>query len=133
MIHHITLFVSDLQKSKEFYSRVLKPLGYKLFKESSSSVGYGVEDVEGNRDFWIKAGNNAEQPHSFSCLAFTASDKNAVENFYKTALEAGGEDNGAPGYRPQYHPGYYAAYILDPDGYNIEAVFDDLSLLQAKI
>ncbi len=128
MINHISLRVSDLQKSKEFYSQALKPLGYKILKETSNSVGFGIEDADGRRDFWIKLGGSGQQPHSFSCLAFTASEKNMVDGFYKAALEAGGKDNGAPGYRTHYHPGYYAAYILDPDGYNIEAVFDDPSL-----
>ncbi len=130
MINHTTLLVSDLQKSKTFYSHALKPLGYKLLKETPSSVGFGIEDADGKRDFWIKLGGNGKQPHSFSCLAFTASEKNIVDDFYKAALEAGGKDNGVPGYRPQYYRGYYAAYVLDPDGYNIEAVFDDLPLLK---
>lgn len=128
MINHVSLQVSDLQKSKTFYSRALKPLGYKLLKETPSSVGFGIEDTDGKRDFWIHPGGSGQQPHSFSCLAFTASEKNMVNNFYKAALEAEGKDNGAPGYRTHYYPGYYAAYVLDPDGYNIEVVFDDPSV-----
>ncbi len=67
---------------------------------------------------------------SFSCIAFNATSTQMVDAFYKAALEAGGKDNGAPGYRTQYHPGYYAAFVLDPDGYNIEAVFDDWEKLK---
>ena len=131
MLNHITLRVSNLKKSKQFFLAALAPFGYKLFVEKEKSAGFGQADIEGNRDFWIHEGKISEIK-SFSCLAFTASSKEAVENFYKAALEAGGEDNGAPGYRSQYHPGYYAAYILDPDDYNIEAVFDDLEKLKEK-
>lgn len=127
MINHITLLVSDLEKSKEFYSRALAPLGYKLFKEESDRAGYGVEDVESKRDFWIVLGDVNQQPHSFSCLAFTAPSKQSVDDFYKAALAAGGKKNGAPRYRPQYNPGYYAAFVLDHDRHNIEAVFDEES------
>ncbi len=125
MINHITLKVSNFEKSKAFYSLALKPLGYKLLKEDAKKLvaGFGTEDVEGKRDFWIK-GNNSKQ-NSFSCLAFTALSKQMVNEFYKAALESGGKDNGSPGYRKKYHSGYYAAFVLDPDGNNIEAVFDE--------
>ncbi|MDP2631019.1 MAG: VOC family protein [Candidatus Uhrbacteria bacterium] len=129
MLNHITLRVSDLEKSKRFFLATLAPLGYKLFVEKEKSAGFGQSDIEGNRDFWIHEGKVGEIK-SFSCLAFTASNKDAVGNFYKAALGAGGIDNGAPGYRPQYHPGYYAAFVLDLDGYNIEVVFDDLEKLK---
>lgn len=129
MINHITLRVSDLEKSKAFFLAALAPLGYKLFIEKPKSAGFGQADVEGNRDFWITEGE-VEETKSFSCLAFTGTNKQAIENFYKAALAAGGKDNGAPGYRPQYHPGYYAAFVLDQDGYNIEAVWDDLEKLK---
>ena len=125
MINHITLRVSEFEKSKDFYSRTLKPLGYKLLKQENQTAGYSIEDRLGKRDFWIKAGNANQKTHSFSCLAFTAASKKMVDNFYRAARKAGGKDNGAPGYRPQYSPGYYAAFVLDPDGHNIEAVFDD--------
>jgi len=130
MLNHITLRVSDLKKSKQFYLATLTPLGYKLFVEKEKSAGFGQADIEGNRDFWIKKFETGDVK-SFSCLAFTASSKEMVEEFYREALKAGGKDNGAPGYRPQYHPGYYAAFITDPDGYNIEAVWDDLEKLKA--
>lgn len=124
MLNHITLRVSDLEKSKNFFLAALAPLGYKLFVEKEKSAGFGQTDVEGNRDFWIKQGEASEHK-SFSCPAFTARTKEVVEDFHKAAVEAGGRDNGAPGYRPQYNPGYYAAFVLDPDGYNIEVVWDD--------
>ena len=125
MLHHITLRVSNLDRSKKFFLAALTPLGYKLFVEKPNSAGFGQADIEGNRDFWIKSGEVGVLK-SFSCLAFTASNKEQVTDFHKAALAAGGKDNGAPGYRPQYHPGYYAAFVVDPDGYSIEAVFDDL-------
>jgi len=133
MLNHITLRVSDFEKSKKFYSKALQPLGYRLLKKtkdnfSYTAVGYGIEDKEGHRDFWIKKEDNYKASSSFSCLAFTATSKEMVDNFYKAAIEAGGKKHGVPGYRPEYHPGYYAAYVFDPDGYNIEAVFDDLDL-----
>jgi catechol 2,3-dioxygenase-like lactoylglutathione lyase family enzyme len=125
-LNHITLRVSDLEKSKGFFTALLKPLGYRLLVEETEYAGYGVEDVEGKRDFWIGAGDGNQRPHSFSCLAFSASSKEMVDEFYQAGLKAGGQDNGPPGYRTQYHPGYYAAFVLDPDGHNIEAVFNDL-------
>ena len=127
MINHITLRVSSLKESKEFYSLALKSLGYALLKEDRAlaAAGYGTENKEGKRDFWIKEDLSSQPCGSFSCLAFTASSKQMVDDFYKNALAAGGKDNGAPGYRPQYHPGYYAAFVFDPDGHNIEAIFDD--------
>lgn len=128
MINHISLLVSDLEKSKKFFQATLAPLGYELSAEHPRSTGFGQEDTEGKRDFWIHQGAPGGGK-SFSCLAFTARSKDEVDSFYKAALEAGGQDNGAPGYRPKYHEGYYAAYVIDPDGYNIEAVFDDLKKL----
>lgn len=128
MINHITVRVSNLERSKDFFVRALKPLGYRLLFSKESSAGFGIEDVDGKRDFWIKVGEANQPIHSFSCLAFSAASKQAVEAFYAAALEAGGKDNGAPGYREKYYPGYYAAFVFDPDGHNIEAIFDDLSV-----
>ncbi len=125
MINHVSLVVSDLEKSKKFFQAALAPLGYKLLAEHPKSAGFGQADKEGSRDFWIKEGTVGESK-SFSCLAFTAQSKEEVDIFYKEAIKAGARDNGTPGYRPKYHVGYYAAYVIDPNGYNIEAVFDDL-------
>jgi predicted lactoylglutathione lyase len=136
MINHITLKVKDFEKSKRFFTVALKPLGYLLLSESmrheddgsmARQAGFGVKNVEGKRDFWIAERANEKLNPSFTCLAFTASSKKMVNYFYKAALEAGGKSNGAPSYLVEYHPGYYAAYIFDPDGNNIEAVFDDFS------
>lgn len=129
MLNHITLRISDLEKSKKFFSQALAPLRYKLCIEKEKSAGFGQTDVEGQRDFWIKVGAVADIK-SFSCLAFTALHKDEVDDFYQAALAAGGRDNGAPGYRPQYHPGYYAAFVLDLDGHNIEAVWEDITKLK---
>ncbi len=125
MLSHITLRVHDLQKSKEFFATAFAPLGYKVLIETERSIGFGIEDADGKRDFWIKAGGEPQGPHSFSCIAFLALNKQAVEDFYHAALAAGGADNGAPGYRTKYYPGYYAAYVFDLDGHNIEVIFDD--------
>ncbi|MBI4020516.1 MAG: VOC family protein [Candidatus Aenigmarchaeota archaeon] len=127
MINHVTLLVGNFERSKEFYSRALRPLGYRLLEQDRKLLiaVFGIEDVEGKRDFCIKAGGVKQKTNSLSCLAFTASGKRMVNDFYRAAIKAGGKDNGAPGYRKKYHPGYYAAFVLDPDGNNIEAVFDD--------
>ncbi len=126
MLNHITLRVRDLEESKAFFSKALAPLGYRLFKTTENRAGFGIEDIEGQRDFWLIQDNTEINEHSFTCLAFTATNKESVDEFHKNALEAEGKDNGAPGYRPEYHAGYYAAFVFDPDGHNIEAVFDDM-------
>lgn len=129
MLNHITLFVSDIERSKKFYAAALAPLGYRLLRDKGASAGFGQSDTDGARDFWIKqVPETLPEVKSFSCLAFTATNKEQVDGFHKAALEAGATDNGAPGYRPKYHPGYYAAFIHDPDGYNIEVVWDDLKV-----
>lgn len=131
MLNHINLVVTDLEKSKKFFQAALTPLGYKLLAEHPKSAGFGQADIEGSRDFWIKEGSVGDNK-SFSCLAFTAPNKETVDNFHKQAIKAGAKDNGPPGYRPKYHAGYYATYVIDPNGYNIEAVFDDLEELGVK-
>lgn len=126
MLNHITLLVSDVAKSELFYEKALAPLGYKLLRKHPDHAGFFAEDATGKRDFWIKAGKQPG-PASFTCVAFGAADQHAVKAFHRAALEAGGTDNGAPGLRPQYNANYYAAYVRDPDGYNIEAVIDSAS------
>jgi len=127
MIDHTGFSVSDFAASKQFYTRVLASLGHVIRREfAGEAAGFGPEQSENGADpggaFWITAGTpSTPRVH----LAFSAKNKEQVEAFYKAALDAGGKDNGAPGYRPQYHPGYYAAFILDPDGYNIEAVWHE--------
>lgn len=122
MIAHTSIPVSDYAKSKEFYSKVLAPLGYTQNMEMGESAGFndGI-----NTDFWITAKKEGVVKIH---VAFSAKNKKEVEAFYAAALAAGAKDNGAPGYRKEYWPGYYAAYIHDPDGHNIEAVFFDFSV-----
>ena len=115
MLDHITLHVSDYEKSKTFYVAALAPLGYALVMEFGNSGGFGVE---GKPDFWV-SGDGAGRP---THVAFTSPDRKTVDAYYAAALTAGGKDNGLPGIREHYHANYYAAFVLDPDGNNIEAV-----------
>lgn len=106
---------------------MLRPLGYQLVKVRDTVVGFGVEDIEGKRDFWLHQRREIKDGslNNLSCLAFQATSKEMVNAFYVAGIEVGGKDNGAPGYYVEYHPGYYAAYVFDLDGNNIEAVYDD--------
>jgi len=123
MIDHTGLTVSDFGKSKTFYARALAPIGYELIMELSAAVT-GRSDVAGfgvppKPDFWIAGGKpNVPPIHVALCVASRA----LVDAFYEAAIAAGGRDNGAPGLRPHYHPNYYGAFVLDPDGHNIEVV-----------
>jgi predicted lactoylglutathione lyase len=119
MIAHTGLHVSDYGKSKEFYLKILEPLGYQNNMEFGESAGFNDGK---NTDFWINQSNKVVPTH----LAFEAKSAAEVQGFHKAALAAGGKDNGAPGYR-DYSPGYYAAFAYDPDGHNIEAVWYDPS------
>ena len=119
MIAHTSLPVSDYQKSKSFYSKVLEPLGYQNNMEYGEAGGFNDGK---NTDFWISKKGSVEPAH----LAFEAKSAAQVQAFHKAALAAGAKDNGAPGYR-DYWPGYYAAFVHDPDGHNIEAVWYDYS------
>ncbi|MCA1718227.1 MAG: VOC family protein [Actinobacteria bacterium] len=117
MIDHTGVNVEDFEASREFYAAALAPLGYELLLEFHGAVaGFGEAR---NPDFWIGQGEaNTPRVH----VAFRANTRREVEAFYEAALGAGGRDNGAPGLRPQYHPDYYAAFVLDLDGHNVEAV-----------
>lgn len=119
MIAHVSLPVSDFQKSKTFYLKALTPLGYRNNMEYGESAGFNDGK---NTDFWISKETSIVPTH----VAFEASTAQQVTEFYKAALAAGGKDNGAPGYR-DYWPGYYAAFVHDPDGNNVEAVWYDYS------
>ena len=131
MLDHINIRVADYERSKLFYEAALAPLGYTLAMESASGAGFRKEFIP---DFWIKQGEPlsfntpARYPAASFCggpavhVAFASDDRSTVDAFYRAALDAGGRDNGAPGLRPEYHPNYYGAFVLDPDGYNIEAV-----------
>ncbi len=119
MIAHTTLAVSHYDKSKSFYTKALEPLGYHNNMEFGESAGFNDGK---NTDFWISKHGKVVPTH----IAFEAKNRAQVEAFHKAALEAGGKDNGGPGYR-DYWPGYYAAFVHDPDGNNIEAVWYDYS------
>lgn len=123
MIDHLGLHVSDPTVSRRFYDRALAPLGYAPLMvippehtDGKVIVGYGVAPKP---DFWVSEGP-AESPRIH--VAFRADSRAQVDAFYAAALAAGGRDNGAPGPRPHYHQHYYGAFVLDPDGHNIEAV-----------
>lgn len=126
MIDHIWRPVADYERSKLFYTTLLLPLGYQLLRDhpEKKRAGFGIIDKDGQRDFWVIE-NLKEAKGSSYCLAFAASSKSRVDEFWNAGIRAGGRDNGKPGYRKEYGDGYYAAFIFDPDGYNIEAVFDD--------
>jgi catechol 2,3-dioxygenase-like lactoylglutathione lyase family enzyme len=123
MIDHTGVQVSDPARSRRFYDEALAPLGYAVLREVPKEftggtvvLGYGVRPIP---DFWMIGGTpNEPRVH----VAFRADSRQQVDNFYKAALSAGGKDNGPPGPRPHYHPDYYGAFVLDPDGHNIEAV-----------
>ena len=129
MIDHIGFSVADLALSRRFYDRALMPLGIAPVMEVTEEMtgGHGAHlgyGRDGRPFFWIGSGG-APSPgvRRGVHVAFAAPDRAAVDAFHRAALAAGGRDNGAPGLRPQYHPGYYGAFVLDPDGNNIEAVF----------
>ena len=117
MLDHITLAVTDFELSCAFYDQTLAPLGItRLYADGELAAGYGHN---GKAFFWI-----AQQDHSATQahVAFAAPTQEAIAAFYQAALASGGRDNGPPGLRPRYHEGYFAAFVLDPDGNNIEAV-----------
>jgi catechol 2,3-dioxygenase-like lactoylglutathione lyase family enzyme len=116
LIDHLALRVRDERRSRTFYEQALEPFGVKVV-ESSRGPGFAIE---GGGDFWIEEG---EPPAAPVHVAFAAADRATVDKFHRAAVEAGGRDNGAPGLRPHYHAGYYAAFVIDPDGNNVEAVF----------
>jgi catechol 2,3-dioxygenase-like lactoylglutathione lyase family enzyme len=118
MLDHLGFNVSDYERSKAFYERALAPLGIELLMEPVEAVaGFGDDQKP---YFWIAARGPA--PQTPVHVAFDTGDREIVDAFHAAALEAGGTDNGAPGVREIYHPHYYGAYVLDPDGNNIEAV-----------
>lgn len=123
MIAHVGITVSDIERSKKFYAQALNPIGYQLLREygvtpmrPAASAGFGEPP---RADLWIYQGNpSVASTH----IAFLVSKRILVDDFYRAALAAGGQSNGEPGLRPQYSANYYGAFVLDPDGYNIEAV-----------
>ena len=119
IIDHVGLKVTDFERSKAFYREALATLGIDLLTDFAvgrdKHAGFGKEQPT----FWIGSGRDAL---SGTHVAFVASSRAEVNAFYSVALSMGGRDNGAPGIRAHYHPNYYGAFVLDPDGYNIEAV-----------
>jgi catechol 2,3-dioxygenase-like lactoylglutathione lyase family enzyme len=115
LIDHLSLHVSDIERSKAFYAGALAPLGYEVIMEFESVAGLGAR---GKPDFWISEG----EPRAPIHVAFSSPDRATVDEFHKAALAAGGSDNGPPGLRPHYHENYYGAFAHDPDGNNVEAV-----------
>ena len=123
MLDHIGISVTDLIRSKAFYTKALSPLSIGLVMEvtaeqtgADAHAGFGAD---GKPFFWIGGGLRRSGPAHF---AFTAQSRAEVDAFYRAGIAAGGQDNGAPGLRPHYHASYYGAFVLDPDGNNIEAV-----------
>ena len=115
MIEHISLRCKNPKTSRKFYESALAPLGYTMDMNHGDAFGFAES---GRHDFWVTRGKVGTPAH----LAFHAPDEAAVDAFYRAALEAGGEDNGPPGPRDDYG---YAAFVLDPDGHNVEAVIWD--------
>ena len=121
MLDHVGIEVGDLASSRKFYEAALDPLGIKLVMEFEGMLGFGKETERGpNPFFWVAA--RGRPVVTGVHVAFGARDTRQVDAFHAAALAAGGTDNGAPGQRPIYHPGYYGAFVLDPDGNNVEAV-----------
>jgi catechol 2,3-dioxygenase-like lactoylglutathione lyase family enzyme len=119
VIDHLTVGVSDLERSREFYAKALEPLGFSEagpWSDANREVAFGLEHAS---DFAI---SEQYEPGGQLHLAFAADTREQVDAFHRAALSAGGRDNGAPGPRPEYSADYYGAFVLDPDGHNVEAV-----------
>lgn len=119
MIDHISIGVRDIMRSKRFYDAALMPLGYTCLSEVQGSLGYGGQQAA----FWVSATEHPVPADDRSGLhiCFTAPTRKGVDAFHAAALSVGGRDNGKPGLRADYGPNYYAAFVVDPDGYRIEA------------
>jgi catechol 2,3-dioxygenase-like lactoylglutathione lyase family enzyme len=116
MFDHVGFGVTDYTLSKTFFLKSLQPLGVGIVMEGEHGIGIGPT---GKPSLWLFQTSDRPAPLH---LAFTAQNRQQVQDFYRAALEAGGKDNGAPGLRPHYHPNYYAAFVIGPDGHNVEAV-----------
>lgn len=116
MLDHVAINVSSLATAKTFYERALEPLGYTVGMEVGEHVGF--RSREGELDFWLSERGDPAPTH----VAFRAPDRRTVDAYHRAALAAGATDNGRPGVRVEHHENYYAAFVLDPEGNNIEAV-----------
>jgi catechol 2,3-dioxygenase-like lactoylglutathione lyase family enzyme len=116
MLDHVTLGIVDIERSKAFYDAALRPLGIERLHTEEDYAGYGANE---KAFFWIGL-RDASQTGAH--VAFASEDRETVDRFHQAALAAGGTDHGPPGLRPHYHENYYGAFVLDPDGHNIEAV-----------
>lgn len=119
MFDHVKFGVSDYAASKAFFTKALEPLGVVVVSEGAPTYGVELSPPEGEASLCLY---QTEEKPAHLHLAFTAENRHQVDAFYRAALAAGGEDNGAPGLRPQYNANYYAAFVIGPDGHNIEAV-----------
>jgi len=119
MFDHVSIGVSDIPRAGKFYDAALAPLGYTRLSDGANSLGYGKQGV----GLWLGATKKPVSADMDSGLHFCliAPDRKAVDAFHAAALKAGGKDNGKPGVRADYSPNYYAAFVIDPDGYRIEA------------
>ena len=120
---HLSTYTSDYERTRNFYSAALEPLGIQLVTEFAAGDGLQRICAFGNGkrgQLWLIESDVAYTPRH---LAFRAASRRHVDQFYAAALVSGGTDNGAPGVRPQYHANYYGAFVIDPDGNDIEAVF----------
>jgi catechol 2,3-dioxygenase-like lactoylglutathione lyase family enzyme len=121
MLDHITIRVSNIANTVIFYTAALAPLGYKIaFDQEFDGIRVVGFSKDGKIDTWFTADKPVSGPVH---LAFKADTREAVDAFYAAAMHAGGRDNGTPGIRPEYHESYYAAFVFDPDGNDIEAVY----------
>jgi catechol 2,3-dioxygenase-like lactoylglutathione lyase family enzyme len=116
IIDHVGLTVGDYEKSKQFFSRALAPLGIELVMEIGGFAGFGKA---GKPEFWLGTEGEIQRPMH---IAFIADNRDQVKAFYAAAMAAGGKDNGPPGIRELYHPDYFGAFVIGPDGHNVEAV-----------
>jgi catechol 2,3-dioxygenase-like lactoylglutathione lyase family enzyme len=119
MLSHVSVGVKDFSKSRRFYDAALEPLGYKCLFESTEALGYGAATPE----FWVLAVKHPVPADNESGLhfCFDAARRADVDAFHRAAVAAGGRDNGKPGVRKDYGDDYYAAFVIDPDGYRLEA------------
>jgi catechol 2,3-dioxygenase-like lactoylglutathione lyase family enzyme len=119
MIDHISIGVRSAEESKAFYDAALTPLGYSCLSAGEGAFGYGADEPS----FWVQTAERPVPVDTASGLhiCFAAPNRSSVNDFHAAALEAGGSDNGSPGLRTDYDPNYYAAFIVDPDGYRLEA------------